>query len=405
MTEPTLKRRLSLALITCYGLGSIVGAGIYVLVAEVAGYAGLYAPVSFLVAALLATFTAFSYGELSARYPKSAGEAIYVREGLRSRPLSVAVGAMMVLTGVVSAATMVKGFIGYLHVFFAFPDAGVILLTVACLAALALWGIAESVIAASLITLVEIGGLLLIVWVAGDSLQTLPARLPELVPPLDAGVWKRIMLGAFLAFYAFIGFEDMVNVAEEVRDPSRNLPRAILLALATVAVLYTLVALVAVLAMPLSELAGSKAPLATIYERASGRSPTLIALIGLFAILNGALIQMIMGSRVLYGMSRERWLPDWLGRVHPRTRTPHLATLVVALLVLGFALWVPLVRLAEFTSFVILAVFTLINLALIRIKRLYPAPPGVWAWPLWVPWVGFASSGGFLLFQLSRLVR
>jgi len=404
MTEPTLKRSLSLPLLTFYGLGTIVGAGIYVLVAKVAGYAGLYAPVSFLLAALLATFTGFAYAELSARFPKSAGEAVYVQEGLRRRELSLLVGFLIIVTGVVSAATIVNGFVGYLHVFIVIPDALAITLVVLLLGALAFWGISESVMAATVITLIEVGGLLFIVFVGGDSLMTLPARWRELVPPFDAGLWQGILLGAFLAFYAFIGFEDMVNVAEEVHDPTRTLPRAILLALAAASLLYILVALVAVLALPPAELAQTRAPLAVIYERSTGQAPTLIALISLFAIINGALIQIVMGARVLYGMSREGWIPLWLGRVHRRTQTPHLATALVTGVILLLALWFPLVALAKFTSFVILVVFALINFSLLRIKHRDPHPPGIRTYPIWIPWAGFLSTTAFVLYQLGSML-
>jgi APA family basic amino acid/polyamine antiporter len=399
-----LKRSLSLPLLTFYGLGTIIGAGIYVLVAKVAGHAGLYAPLAFLLAAALAAFTGLSYAELSARFPKSAGEAVYVQQGLGRQSLSMLVGLLIVTTGVVSAATVANGFVGYLHVFVPIPDALAITLLALALGTLAVWGIEESVMAATLITLVEIGGLLFIVVVGGQSLATLPARLPELVPPADARVWQGILLGAFLAFYAFIGFEDMVNVAEEVRDPTRVLPRAILLALGGSTVLYLLVALVAVLALPPVELAASSAPLADIYLRTTGKPPTVISLISMFAIVNGALIQIVMASRVLYGMSRERWLPAWLGRVHPRTRTPLWATVLVTLVILALALWLPLETLARATSLVILVVFALVNLALLRIKRRDPHPAGIGTYPAWVPLAGAVSSGGFALYQLTELL-
>ena len=235
------------------------------LVGKVADTAGLYAPIAFLIAALLAGLTGLSYAELAARHPKSAGEAVYVEDGLRWRPLSILVGFLIILTGIVSAATIANGFVGYLHVFVAVPDWLAITLLVFLLGGLAAWGIDESVMAATFITLVEVGGLLLILAVAGGSLAELPARLPELIPPPDGIVWQGILLGAFLAFYAFIGFEDMVNVAEEVKEPTRNLPLAILIAIGVSTLLYLLVALVAVLALPPAELAQSRAPLALIW--------------------------------------------------------------------------------------------------------------------------------------------
>ncbi|GAB4507921.1 MAG: amino acid permease [Sulfuricaulis sp.] len=398
-----LKRSLSLVQITLYGLGTILGAGIYVLVGKVGGLAGLYAPVAFVVAAALAALTGLSYAELSARYPKSAGEPVYVQEGLRWRALSILVGFLIILTGVVSAATIANGFVGYLHVFVPVPDWLAITLLVLLLGALAAWGISESVMAASLITLVEVGGLILVLFVAGDSLGDLPARLPELIPPLDAGIWQGILLGAFIAFYAFIGFEDMVNVAEEVKDPARTLPLAIIIAIAVSTVLYLLVSLVAVLALPPAELVQSRAPLALIYERATGSAPVLISLISIFAVVNGALIQIIMASRVLYGMSREGWLHAAFGRVHAGTRTPLLATAVATAIVLGLALWLPLVTLAKVTSFIILVVFAVINLSLVRIKFRHPRPAGMRIYPMWIPVAGFLATTGLVTFQLFQL--
>jgi APA family basic amino acid/polyamine antiporter len=400
MTEPTLRRRLSLPLLTFYGLGTILGAGIYVLVGKVAAYAGAYVPVAFLVAALLTLFTALSYAELAGRYPKSGGAAVYVQAGFRHPVLSVFVGFLLIVTGMVSAATLVNGFVGYLHVFTAAPAWLVITLVVLGMGALAAWGIAESVMAASVVTLIELGGLVFILVVTGAGLAQLPARLPELVPPADAGVWQGILLGAFLAFYAFIGFEDMVNVAEEVREPEHNLPRAIGLTLAVATLLYMLVALAAVLSLPAAELAKSDAPFALLYTRATGQPATAISLISLFAVINGALIQIIMASRVLYGMSREGWLTAALGRVHPVRRTPLLATALVTLAVLALALWLPLVTLARATSFITLVAFSLINLALLRIKRRTPRVAGAPCFPWWVPLMGFLTSSAFVLFQV-----
>lgn len=154
----------------------------------------------------------------------------------------------------------------------------------------------------------------------------------------------------------------------------------------------------------LEEFAGSRAPLADIYRHATGDAPILITLISLFAIVNGALVQIIMAARVLYGMSREGWLPKWLGRVHRHTRTPLEATAVVTGTILILALWLPLEALARAASFVILVVFALINLALVRIKRRHPHPSGVRTYPLWVPVTGFLSSSAFVGYQLVILV-
>lgn len=400
----TLKRSLSPFLITFYGLGTILGAGIYVLVGEVAATAGLYTPFAFLIASFIAAFSAFSFAELSSRFPKSAGEALYIQKAFGSRLFSTAIGVMVIAIGVVSAATISRGFTGYLHVFIDAPDWLVLCVLIVSLGLVACWGISESAITIALMTSIELFGLLYILWVGGDSLVELPARLPEMIPSWEITNWAMVSSGAFLAFYAYIGFEDMVNVAEEVRNPQTNIPLAIISCLLITSFLYIAVALVAMLALPLEKLAGSNAPLAHLYQYKTGRPPTLIALVSLFAVTNGALVQIIMGARVLYGLSSQGWLPEPLGRVNSRTRTPLRATLLLTTVILVMALWLPLVTLARLTSLVTLAVFTCINLALIVIKGREPRPEDSMIVPIWVPWIGFLLSCTMVLLEISRKV-
>ena len=403
--QTDLKRSLSLPLVTFYGIGTILGAGIYVLVGKVAGFAGMFTPFAFMLAAFLAALSAFSYAELSARFPKSAGEAVYVQEGLGWRQLSIIVGVTIVLVGTISVATLIHGFVGYFQVFFDVPAVLVIILLTLLVGLVVAWGINESVIIASLMTLLEIGGLVLIIWVAQDSVAELPQRWPEMLPPLELSAWGGIAAGSFIAFYAFIGFEDIVNVAEEVRDPHRNLPRAIVIALVVTSLFYFVVAIVSILTMAPAELARTDAPLAMLYQEVTGRQPIVITFISLVSVLNGVLIQMIMASRVLYGMSRQGWLPPFLGQVNAVTHTPLLATGLVTGLVLLFALWLPLLSLAKLTSFIILIIFTLINLSLWQIKLRAPQPEDVRTIPLWVPVVGFFFSAGFVLYQTGVFIR
>jgi amino acid transporter len=414
---PRLKRSLSLTLTTLYGLGTILGAGIYSLIGEVAGSAGMYAPVAFLIAALIAGLTGLSYAELAARFPRSAGEAVFVQEGLGWPPLSTVVGLLIVLSGAVSSATLANGFVGYaqkLIELVTLPEfiehawyldrLVIIAITIAVMGALAAWGIKESVMAASLVTVIEIGGLLMILLVSRDSLASAPARLTELLPPLSAATWNGILIGAFVAFYAFIGFEDMVNVAEEVEDPQRNLPRAIVIAIIVSTLLYMLVALSAVLAHPPEQLSQSQAPMAQLYERATGRAPWIITLISLFAVINGALIQIIMASRVLYGISQEGWLPAVVGRVHPGTQTPLVATAIITGCVLILAAPLNIRILADTTSFIILVVYILVNLSLLRIKLRTPTAAGVRPLPIGVPVIGLIASLGFIAMKLRELM-
>ena len=391
-TQPALKRDVGLSLFILYGVGNIIGAGIYVLVGKVAGEAGLLTPFAFMLAALIAGASGLSYGELGARYPVSAGEAVYVYRAFNRRTLSVAVGLLITLAGLVSAATMARGFVGYFHVFFATPAWLVLLVVLSALTLIALRGIAESARVAAVLTLVEVGGLLWVIAVASPNLANLDTLSLGETIPLTGVAWYGVLGGTFLAFFAFIGFEDMVNIAEEVKHPQRTIPRGIVFAFIVSAVLYVLVALVAISTIPPEALAASEAPLADVYRIATGRPAVIISLIGLVAVINGALIQIIMASRIFYGMSRNGWLPAFLGEVNPRTHTPVRATLIAGMLVLILALNLPLISLAKITSAMVLGVFVIINLSLLRIKRLYPAPAGVRSLPIVVPLIGALAS-------------
>ena len=398
--SPTLKKSLSLPLLTLYGLGNILGAGIYVLIGKVVATAGLFTPWSFLIASLIAGLTAFTYAELSSRFPLSAGEAVYLQAGFNLKFLSIAVGVLIILAGVVSAAAISRGFVGYFNEFWTLPAPLVITLLVVTLSALAIWGIAESVRVAALFTLVEMIGLLIIIVVAMPDAAILRESLLAAATPADFTAWNGILLGGILAFYAYIGFEDMVNVVEEVRDPTRTMPRAIITALVVSTLLYMLIAMIAIASGSIVELGQSDAPLAMIYERAVGSAPTLISAIALAAVVNGALIQIIMGSRVCYGLANQGWIPAFLGQVNARTRTPIAATLLVSVLVLAMALWFPVESLARATSLLLLVVFLLINLALLRIQRNPDLPPAQFSVSRWVPAAGFLASTGFLSYQL-----
>lgn len=394
-----LKRSLGPWLLTFYGLGNILGAGIYVLVGKVAGAAGYYAPISFALAAFIATFTALSYAELSARFPVAAGEAVYLQEGFGLTWLSVLTGLLIAVAGILSAATIARGFAGYAQVLVPLPDWLLIITVLAALGTLTCWGIGASVKVAAVITVAELFGLVLILMVGAGSLGHF-ATVFENIPPIDyPPIWPGIFMGAFLAFYAYIGFEDMVNVAEEVNQPERNMPIAIIAALIIATLLYALVVVVAVAGLSPVKLAASKAPLADFYQEVTGQAPVLISLISVFAVINGALIQIIMASRIFYGMSRRGWLPAVLGTVNKRTQTPIIAILMVTGAIAVLAIWLPLVSLAKSTSYLILVVFVLVNLALLRIRR-RPAPDGVRVFPAWIPVAGALGAGFLFIAQV-----
>ena len=398
--EVKLKRSLGPALLVLYGLGNILGAGIYVLIGKVADSASSYMPIAFLLASGVAGVTAFTYAEISARFPVSAGEAVYLQQGIGYQWLSVTVGLLICLAGIVSAATVSQGFVGYFKLFIQAPDWLVITILVFTLGGLAAWGVTKSVAVAAMLTIIEIAGLIIVIVAGAENLGLVPVQTDRLIPPMEAAAWSGIMLGAFLAFYAFIGFEDMVNVAEEVKMPQRNMPLGIILALTIATVLYLLVSLVAVMSVSTESLASSDAPIAMLYTSLTGKSPWLISLIGMFAVINGALIQIIMVSRVLYGMSREKWLPNIFSKVQARTRTPVFATLIATLAVWLFAMSLNLVMLAKITSFAVLLVFAFVNISLFRIKRRDPEPQGVTVYPVWVPVVGAISTLALILVEL-----
>jgi APA family basic amino acid/polyamine antiporter len=387
-----LNRSLSLPLITFYGLGTIIGAGIYVLIGAVASKAGMFAPVSFLLAALIAGFTAFSYAELSSRLPRSAGEAVYIQEAFGIHWLSVLTGWSVVAIGLVSSATIANGFVGYLEVFIHVTPWLAITILVAGLGLIAAIGINQSVWLATLITLLEIGGLLYVLVIAGSNLDQLPERWADLIPTMDDTTWNGIFIGAFLAFYAFIGFEDMVNVAEEVKDAPRLLPKAIIIALIASTLLYLSVAVVAVLSLPIEALANSDAPLASVVAASGHHNTLLISFISLIAVINGALIQIIMASRVLYGMGNTGMAFRFFARVNPHTQTPLISTVLVTISILALALWLPLVTLAQITSFITLIIFAGVNLALLKLKLRGRHAPGAVHYPIWVPVIGAILS-------------
>jgi len=401
-----LKRSIGLSLLTLYGLGTILGAGIYVLVGKVAVYSGLYAPIAFLLAALLAGLSGYSYAALSSRHPKSAGEAVYIQEAFGIQLLSTIVGWMVVLTGVVSAATIANGFVGYLQVFVNISDFWAITLLLLSMTLLAVWGVSESVIATAVTTVLGIVGLILILAFSAPAFLTLPERLPDITPPIfDGGIWFGILLGAFLAFYAFIGFEDMVNMAEEVKEPEKTLPKAIIAAIIISSLFYYLIALAAILQLPLNELTQSKAPMADIMNQHNEQAAKLISLISLAAVVNGALVQIIMGARVLYGMGKQSLAPAWLATVHHTRQTPYIATLIIGCVVWILATSLDLTTLAKITSFIIILVFLLVNLALIRILRTETeAPDQAMAVKTWIPYIASAMCLLFLGVQLYQLI-
>jgi|SRR6185437_712097 amino acid transporter len=387
---PALRRRLGLPLLFLYGVGITVGAGIYVLIGAVAGHAGTAAPWAFALAAAAMALTVGSYAELSTRFPVSAGEAAYVRAALNSRLASTAIGLLTMVIGIVASATVALGSAGYIGQFVAWPTPLIVAGVLIGLGLVAAWGILESVLLASLFTLIEVGGLVYII-AAGvaSGVSLAPVLAP---PPLEAHALAGIGYAALLAFFAFIGFEDLANVVEEAKVPHRDIPRAMVLTLIVTTVLYLAVAAIAVAAVPAADLARSPAPLALVLRTLTGASPLVISAIAIVATLNTILAQLTMAARVIYGMARQGDLPALFGHVHPKTATPLVATGFIVAATLALALTVPFERLAEGTSLATLVVFATVNFSLLRLRARKAASPHPHARvPLWVPAAGLAT--------------
>ena len=395
--NPRLRRTLGLPLVTLYGLGNILGAGIYVLVGKVAGFAGSSTTLAFIIAMVTAAVTALSYMELAGRYPVSASVSVYLHQAFGKRWLSTTIGLTMVGGGVASAAALSQGFAGYLNSFISVPTIVSSVGLLAVLGAIAIKGIGESAKMAALLTGLEVLGLVLVIWFGRTAFTHIDVGgLVALDPAVGIG---GLFAGAFLAFYAFIGFEDMVNVSEEVKNPSRTMPLAILLALLVSTALYLLVVVVSTTLVSPSDLAESEAPLTLVIERSGASQGVLLSTIGMIAAMNGVIVQIIMCSRILYGLATEGWIHSRFARVHRAYQTPVTATLVVLAAMIAGTVLLPLVSLAQLTSLLVLIIFTLVNASLIAIKRRHRDHGGYIKVPTAVPYVGVALCLGTLVLQ------
>ena len=386
MEPAPLKRNLGLGLLTMYGVGVMVGAGIYVLVGAVAAEAGIWAPLAFVLAGVIAAPSALSYAELSSRIPEASGEAAYVEKGLNSHLLAVLIGLAIVVAGTVSAAAVLRGGVGYLTALVDIPTTWAIIGLGMALTVVAVIGVLESLALVAIFTVIEILGLAAVIW-AGFTAPPV-AEFTD----LPSIYWPGVAGAAALAFFAFIGFEDMVNMAEEARDPKHTMPRAILVALAITAVLYALVSFAAVRSVPREVLAGSERPLALVWETGMGSSAIFLSAIAVAAALNGVLAQIVMASRVLFGLGRRA--PEFrvFYSTHAKFGTPVLASVLVGAFVVASALTLPVATLAELTTMALLIVFAIVNAALIGVK--HKQPEAEFSISIFWPWLGIVLSLG-----------
>jgi amino acid transporter len=362
----------------------------------------MHAPLAFVGAACVLAFNAASFAELGTRMPVSASEAAYVRAAFQREWLSLGVGLLVVLTAIISAATISVGSAGYISVFLPLPTSWIISGVVIAMGLVACLATVQSVTFAGIMTLVEVGGLLLIIVAGLGHGSDVVTRLPELWPSSGGtAAWAGIAGTAMVAVFAFIGFEHLVNIAEELKEPNRTLPRALFLTLGLTAVLYALVVWIAVTAVAPQELAASPAPLALVFERLTGMPLATLSAIAIVATLNGVIVHMIMIARVIYGLADQGTLPKTLANLNALTRTPLLATAIGVGAILLLSLAVPLSGLADMTSRFTLVIFAMVNIALIRIKSRDGAPPaGAFVCPRWVPFAGLISNIAFLAIDL-----
>jgi amino acid transporter len=383
----SLKRVFGLPTLVIYGVGDILGAGIYALVGKVAGISGTLVWASFMTAMVVAAFTALSYAELGSRFPQSGGVAYFVHKTFHNPLLSTLVGWIMFCTCLVSMATGANAFAGYFNAFAPLVPVWLVILALfSAMAFVNFRGMEESSALNIVCTAIEASGLAVVILVA--SLFVFgggEATNATSIVAAPAPSWTAIFQGASLAFYAFIGFEDIVNVAEEVKNPERNVPRAILLSLGIAGIVYILVSWLAIQVINPVELANSSAPLLDVVSQSQPNFPRIIfTFIPLFAILNTGLLNFVTASRLLYGMSREGLIPSWFGKLHVRRATPHRTILVILPIAIFLALFGKLQFLAGVTATLLLAMFFLVNLSLFIIKGREPRTSGFQV-PLVVP--------------------
>jgi amino acid transporter len=402
--QPELKRAIGPKLLLFFVIGDILGTGIYALTGSVAGEIGGALWLPFLLAFVVAFITAFSYLELVGKYPRAAGAALYTHKAFGINFLTFMVTFTVMASGVTSAATAAKAFGDtYLRQFIELPTWAVAGVFIAGLALINFRGVGESVKANVILTCIELSGLLLIIGVGVYAVgqgQGEPSRLVE-IDTGDSTAFLAITAATSLAFFAMVGFEDSVNMAEECRSPVRIFPRALLLGMGIAGLVYVVVAVLSSLLVPADVLAEaeSDALFRVLEAGAPGFPLGVFAVIGLFAVVNSALINMLMASRLLYGMANEGVLPRQFGTVHPSRRTPWVAIVFTSVIAIILVASADISLLGGTTALLLLAVFTIVNIAVLVLRKDRVEHEHFRA-PSWTPWLGIVLCG-FLATPLS----
>jgi APA family basic amino acid/polyamine antiporter len=399
---PKLKRALGFWELVLTGIGIILGAGIYVIIGPAAGLAGNALWLSFVIAAIVSSFTGLSYAELSSRFPHAGAEYVYTKEAFNKK-LAFIVSWLMIISCIIASATVALGFSWYFNALFGTNIILTSLLLIFVMSMLSLYGIKESAWFAIICTIIEAGGLIIIIFLGLPYLGS----VNYFEAPQGIG---GILAAASLVFFAFIGFEDMVNTAEEVKNPVKNMPRAVILAVGVTAIMYILVAISAISVLGWEGLSGSHAPLAAVAQRAFGEgSFTALGTIALFATANTVLLIMLGISRLIYGMAERGMLPKVLSKVHKERRTPWVAILLVMAVSMVFVLIGNIQTVASLTNASILIVFLAINASVIMVRHKENAKgkveTGIFRMPLNIGWFPVIPLLGFLscLFLLLNI--
>jgi amino acid transporter len=392
--QPDLRRVMGPKLLLLFIVGDILGTGVYALTGQVAAEVGGAAWAPFLLAFVVATITALSYLELVTRYPQAAGAALYTHKAFGVHFFTFLVAFTVMCSGITSASTAANAFAGFVNDGFGFdlPVGGAGITAIALgfmllVAAVNYRGVGESVKANVVLTLVELSGLLLVIFVGLFAVTQGRADFTEVVvfsSGDEKGVFFGVTAATSLAFFAMVGFEDSVNMAEECHNPRRDFPKMMLTGLGATGLIYVLVSITAVALVPVGDLSDESKGSALTQVVAAGAPglpfDTLFPFIGMFAVANSALINMLMASRLLYGMANQDVLPRALGKVHPTRRTPWVSVLFTTAIAFGLIVYVvrasasadgatAIALLGGTTSLLLLCVFTVVNISLLVLRR------------------------------------
>ena len=408
--QPQLKRVMGPGLLLLFIVGDILGTGVYALTGDVAAEVGGAAWLPFLVAFLIAMVTAFSYLELVTKYPQAAGAALYTHKAFGIHFATFLVAFIVMCSGITSASTASRFFASNFFKGFGIDwgtagIVGVALFFMIAVAAVNLRGVGESVKLNVVLTIVEISGLMLVIFVGfwaftqGGDVDF--SRVIAFETAADKNAFLAVTTATSLAFFAMVGFEDSVNMAEETKDPVKIFPKMLLTGLGIAGVVYIVVAIVAVALVPIGTLEASETPLVEVVKAGAPGLPIekILPFISMFAVANTALINMLMASRLIYGMAKQHVLPPVLGVVHASRRTPWVAILFTTTIAFGLIIYVTAFAnanaisvLGGTTSLLLLAVFAVVNVAVLVLRSDVQAGGNHFKTPTWLPVVGFVTS-------------